>query len=167
MGNCCAKCCPRFFSDKPEGSKKPPNSACVVLLNVHHHHLLKTESSSAQIKQQNPLVPKFEILGDSRSPNPVRGYPSILPLKPLPNRLSPVTDKVFESVTRKIKLLHPTTLQIDIPANKRFMNSIRPTPWLSPQAFELLSATEVLQVGGRQYQSAAVEIHKPAGSWLY
>ena len=108
-----------------------------------------------------PAIPENEKTVPVESRNLIEVPQIALSLKPLPSRLPPAPESKFRHVTGGIKLLHPTTLQIDIPANKRFINSIRQTPWSQADAYEFLSAGEVL-MASQNLQTATVSISKPS-----
>lgn len=88
--------------------------------------------------------------------------PSIVELKPVPEVLPGINKAHFDSVTSKIMLLNPSTLKIEAPEAIAHINSIRPLPWVGPDAFDFISCNHVLTTGLGQ-NSAVLGAGKPDG----
>lgn len=92
--------------------------------------------------------------------------PTIIELKQVPDTLPAINKPHFDSITSKMILLNPSTLNIKLPGDRlTYVNSIRALPWTDPNTFDFISANQ-LYTAKLSTDSAIAGIEQPLGNLL-
>ena len=112
-----------------------------------------------EIAERTEVTKTISVISKIHADNSPQ-MPSVIELKPLPDVLPTINKAHFESVTSKVILLNPSTLNIELPQKLAFVTSIRPLPSVGPGAFEFISCSQVFTTGLDQ-NTATLGVSKP------